>query len=195
LASFYRGLYACKLRGEGKDKLWWLPSRKGIFEVKSYHRELSPRGSLSFPWKSVWRSQAPPRVAFFVWTAVRSKILTLDNLGKRGMVVVNKCWLCEAEGESVDHLLLHCVAASGLWNAFFARFGLCWVMPRSVKELFASWWSGGRSRSAVVWKMVPHCIMWCIWSERNNKCFEDSSRSQEELLHFFLFTLYTWTTG
>jgi hypothetical protein len=24
------------------------------------------------------------------------------------------CWLCEMEGESVDHLLLHCAAASGL---------------------------------------------------------------------------------
>jgi hypothetical protein len=111
------------------------------------------------------------------------------------MVVVNRCWLCETEGESVDHLLLHCAAASGLWNAFFARFGLCWVMPRSVRELFASWWKGGRTRSAVVWKMVPHCIMWCIWMEHNNRCFEDLSRSREELLNFFLFTLYNWTIG
>jgi hypothetical protein len=105
------------------------------------------------------------------------------------------CWLCEMEGESVDHLLLHCAAASGLWNAFFVRFGLCWVMSCSVKELFASWRIGGHSRSAVVWKMVSHCIMWCIWSERNNRCFEDLSRSREELLHFFLFTLYTWIIG
>ena len=134
-------------------------------------------------------------MAFFIWTAVRSKILTLDNLGRRGMVVVNRCWLCKVEGESVYHLLLHCVVASGLWNAFFSWFGLCWVLPRSVKELLASWWLGSRTRSAVVWKMVPHCIMWCIWSERNNRCFEDSSRSREELLHFFLFTLYTWTAG
>jgi hypothetical protein len=55
--------------------------------------------------------------------------------------VVNRCWLCELDGESVDHLLLHCGAASALWNAFFSRFGLCWVMPSLVKELFASWWS------------------------------------------------------
>jgi hypothetical protein len=173
LASFYSCLYACKLGGEGIDKLWWVPSRKGRFEVKSYYRALSPCGSASFPWKSVWRSKAPLRVAFFVWTAVRSKILTLDNLGRRGMVVVNRCWLCESEGELVNHLLLHCAATSGLWNAFFAWFGLCWVMPRSAKELFASWWTSGRTRSIVVWKMVPHCIMWCIWMERNNRCFED----------------------
>jgi hypothetical protein len=195
LATFYKCLYDCKLRGEGIDKLWWVPSRKGLFEVKSFYRALSPRGLRSFPWKSVWRSKAPPRVAFFVWTAAHSKILTLDNLGRRGLVVVNRCWLCETEGESVDHLLLHCAAARGLWSAFFARFGLCWVMPRSVQEFLASWWTRGRSSSAIVWKMVPHCILWCIWRERNNRCFEDTSRSQEELLHFFLVTLFSWTTG
>jgi hypothetical protein len=107
------------------------------------------------------------------------------------MVVVNRCWLCESDEESVDHLLLHCGAARALWDAFFAQFGLCWVMPCSVKDLFASWWSSGCSRSAVVWKMVPLCIMWCIWRERNARCFEDFLRSSEELLHFFLFTLFT----
>jgi hypothetical protein len=114
LASFYKRLYDCKLRGEGRDKLWWEPSRKGCFEVKSFYRALSPRGSIYFSWKSVWKSKAPPRVAFFVWTAVHSKIFTLDNLGRRGLVVVNRCWLCETDGESVDHLLLHCAATRDL---------------------------------------------------------------------------------
>jgi hypothetical protein len=120
LASFYKRLYDCKLRGVGKDKLWWMPYRKGLFEVKSFYRALSPLGLVSFPWKSVWKSKALPIVAFFIWTAVHSKILTLDNLGRRGLVVVNRCWLCEVEGESVDHLLLHCAAARDLWYAFFA---------------------------------------------------------------------------
>jgi hypothetical protein len=150
LALFYRCLYSSKLRGEEEDKLWWVPSRKGKFEVKSFYRVLLPRGSSSFPWKSIWRTKAPLRVAFFAWKAARSKILTLDNLRKRGMIIVNRCWLCESEEELVDHLLLHCGAASALWNAFFTRFGLSWVMPSSIKELFASWWTGGSSRSAVV---------------------------------------------
>jgi hypothetical protein len=195
LAAFYKCLYENKIRGEGRDKLWWMPSSKGVFEVKSFYRAISSHGSVSFPWKSVWKSKAPPRVAFFVWTAVHSKILTLDNLGRRGLVVVNRCWLCESDVESVDHLLLHCAVARDLWTTFFARFGLCWVMPRSVKELLASWWTAGRTRSAVVWKMVPHCILWCIWRERNNRCFEGVSRTREELIHFFLVTLFSWTTG
>jgi hypothetical protein len=55
--------------------------------------------------------------------------------------VINRCWLCESDGESVDHLLLHCRVANALWGAFFSRFGLCWVMPGLVRELFAC---GGR---------------------------------------------------
>jgi hypothetical protein len=59
LASFYKCLYDCKLRGVGVDKLWWLHSCKGVFEVKSFYRALSPSRSFSFPWKSIWRSKAP----------------------------------------------------------------------------------------------------------------------------------------
>jgi hypothetical protein len=47
----------------------------------------------------------------------------------------------------------------------------------------------------VVWKMAPLCLIWCIWRERNVKCLEDTSRSFEEILHDFLFTLYTWAAG
>jgi hypothetical protein len=87
---------------------------------------------------------------------------------------------------------------NALWNAILNHLGLCWVMPGSVRELFACWCLGGCTRSAVVWKMIPLCLMWCIWRERNARCFEDSMRSFEEILHYFLFTLYTlytWTAG
>jgi hypothetical protein len=71
------------------------------------------------------------------------------------MIVVNKCWLCESVEESVDHLLLNCGVANALWNAILNRLGLCWFMTGSVRELFACWCTRGRTRSAVVWKMIP----------------------------------------
>jgi hypothetical protein len=123
LASFYSLLYSIKFRGVGEDKLWWIPSNKGSFEVSSFYRVLSAHGSLPFPWKGIWRSKAPPRVAFFAWTAALSKIPTIDNLRRRGMIVVNRCWLCESDEESVDHLLLHCGVANALWNAFLVDLG------------------------------------------------------------------------
>jgi hypothetical protein len=45
VASLYKCLYDCNLRRGGVDKLRWLPSSKGLFEVKTFYRVLSPPGS------------------------------------------------------------------------------------------------------------------------------------------------------
>jgi hypothetical protein len=58
--------------------------------------------------------------------------------------------MCKKDEESIDHLLLHRESAQLLWNAFFSRFGLAWVMPRGVVDLLHCWWLGGHSCSAVV---------------------------------------------
>jgi hypothetical protein len=58
-------------------------------------------------------------------------------------------------------------------NTFFSRFGLSWVMLRQVVGLLACWWIIGSTRSATMWKMVPYCHLWCIWTEINDRTFED----------------------
>jgi len=65
--------------------------------------------------------------------------------------------------------------------SFFSRFGLSWVMPDRVVDLFACWWMGGSSQSVVVWKMMPSCLLWCLWRERNDRNFEDREKALEEL--------------
>jgi hypothetical protein len=134
-------------------------------------------------------------VAFFAWSVALGKILTLDNLRKRHVIVIDRFCLCKMNGESVDHLFLHWEVARALWNAIFSRFNLSWVMLLRVVDLFACWWTGGRLRSAVVWKMVPPCIFWCLWSERNDRIFEDKERTIEEFRTFFFYSLFSWTAA
>ena len=143
LASFCSFLYSYTLGGRA-DKIWWVPSRKGKFEVRSFYNILISNVSFPFLWKSIWHTKAPPMVAFFVWSAALVKILTLDNLRKKIMVLINWCGMCKKDEESIDHLLLHCECAQFLWNAFFTRFGLAWAMPCEVVNLLQCWWSGGR---------------------------------------------------
>jgi hypothetical protein len=76
-------------------------------------------------------------VAFFAWLVALEKILIIDNLRKRHVIVVDRCYICKRDEESVDHILLHCVAVVILWNIFFNHFGLSWVMPRRVIDMFA----------------------------------------------------------
>ena len=45
-----------------------------------------------FSWKSIWCVKSPKRVSF-LWTTARGKILTIDNLVKKGLPLVNWCCL------------------------------------------------------------------------------------------------------
>lgn len=40
------------------------------------------------------------------WTATLRKILTVDDLQKRHMIIVDGCCMCKESGEIQDHLLL-----------------------------------------------------------------------------------------
>ena len=86
----------------------------------------------------------------------------------------------------MDHLLLHCPTDYELWSLVFYLFGLHWVMPLKEVELF-EFWQGNfrRHRYIVFWRLVPHCLMWCIWRERNAKCFEGCDRSLLEIKVLF----------
>jgi hypothetical protein len=112
VSRFFGMLYTLKVSSEGEDKLCWVPARKKSFEVKSYYKILSSPIQSSFPWKSIWKVNVPPRVAFFVWTATLGKTLTLDNLRKRNIIVMDWCSMCKTAGESIDHLFLHCMVAT-----------------------------------------------------------------------------------
>jgi hypothetical protein len=139
LASFYTLLYLYRMSREGEDKIWWVSSSKGKFDVRSFHNILASKEANPFPWKSIWRTKAPSRMVFFTWMAVLGKILTIDNLRKRNLIVINRCCLCKANEESIDHLFLHCEIAYSLWYAIFSQFGVSWVMPSKVAGLFACW--------------------------------------------------------
>ncbi len=45
------------------------------------------------------------------------------------------------------------------------------------------------------WRLIPHCVIWCLWRERNARHFEDHKRTILELKLFFFQTLYDWVLG
>ena len=50
----------------------------------------------------------------------------------------------------------------------------------------------GCSLTTEVWRLVPLCLMWCIWSERNAWLFEDVEILVVELRKSLLNTLHSW---
>ena len=71
-------------------------------------------------------------------------------------------------GDTINHLLLHCLIARVLGSMVFTLFGVSLVMPKDVVELTASWPGKFRKhRNGVIWNLVPQCLMWGIWRESN----------------------------
>ena len=143
----------------------------------------------------VWQSKVPPRVAFFSWTVALGKILTIDNLWKRHFVVLEWCFMCKGCGEFVDHLLLHYPIAFEMWSMIFCLFGICWVMPQRVVDLLDCWSCNfRRHRNIVIWRIVPHCLMWCIWWNRIREALRIANGPflSLSLFSFLLFSNGIW---
>jgi hypothetical protein len=191
--SFLEILYSSPLCQGGLDLVCWNPSSREVFEVRSFYHALIQPASSAFPWRSVWKAKAPSKMAFFLWTASLGRILTTDNLRKRGIIIMDWCCMCKAGGESVNHLFIHCPVASDLWNMFFHLFGVLWVMPKGVVDLLSGWnGPSGRSEVGKIWKMLPHCIMWCLWCERNARSFKGEETSIPALKFLCLQTMFDW---
>ena len=178
---------------EVEDGLWWKLKKTGRFNTRSYYEALRDPPQVDFPWKSIWRSKAPRRASFFIWTAAWNKVWTCDNLRKRGHFLPSWCCMCRCNGESADHLLIHCSAASVLWCWVFRAFGIQWVLPGVVADVLRCWWNGLGRHSSDVWNLVPLCVMCLIWKERNCRTFEDISSSESQLIESFATTLFDWS--
>ncbi|KAG2721506.1 hypothetical protein I3843_02G071700 [Carya illinoinensis] len=109
------------------------------------------------------------------------------------MIVMEWCFMCKKNGESIDHLLLHYEVARELWVGILSRAGLSWVMPKSVVDLLACW-NGHHNSSQLIaaWGMIPLCLVWCLLTERNDRCFNNIERAVGEIWNFFVSSLFQW---
>lgn len=137
---------------------WELESLQSIFDILYSHKIigmskigcsgfyllqiLTNKSTPSYPWKSIQKAKAPTRVDFFTWTVAKGKILTLENLRKRNICVINRCCMCRNDQESVYHLLILCMYAYSLWNFVFCFFGVSQVLAKHVVLQLVCWQEG-----------------------------------------------------
>lgn len=121
ITEFCSVLYALNLKAGGEDMLLWIHPGNKYLLVRSFCKLMSSHSSVDFPFTSIRRSKAPLKTAFFGWPAFHGKILTIDKLRKHGIIIMDWCFMCNRNGELVDHLFLHCEAANTLWDEIFTR--------------------------------------------------------------------------
>ena len=162
-----------------EDGLWWKEAKDGNFSVKSFYSALEGSSTVLFLKNIIWSPGVPTKVSFFAWEATWGKALTMDQLKKRGWSLPNRCYLCCAVEESIDHLLIHCTKARILW---------------AMKEILLGWHGLFVGKKRVkVWKAAPLCLFWTVWKKRNKVVFENEDLSIQRMKYFFVCNLWSWS--
>lgn len=78
--------------------------------VKSLYSTLELGSSNSFAMRIIWNSWVPSKIGFFVREACWGKVLTLDQLQKRGWILANRFFLGKVDEESIGS---HTIALQG----------------------------------------------------------------------------------
>jgi len=82
----------------------WRFSTTGVYSTKSAYEALFIGATQFGSWERIWKSWAPGKCKFFMWTVAHNRCWTADRLAKRGLNHPPKCPLCDQVGESIDHL-------------------------------------------------------------------------------------------
>ena len=123
-------LNACCLNHE-EDVLIWKKDPSGVYSIVSAY--VNSFEDYDVPcWAMAWVKGMTPKINIFFWIILQNKILTLDNIKKRGFFIVNQCGLCENDEESVDHIMLHFSFNTKVWDKIWSLMNMDWVPHATI---------------------------------------------------------------
>ncbi|KAG8498883.1 hypothetical protein CXB51_005295 [Gossypium anomalum] len=67
-------------------------------------------------WELPWKFHGPHRIRFFIWLALKHRLLTNSERLRRGFGSSSACSLCGHDYEDVVHILKDCIAARRIWD-------------------------------------------------------------------------------
>jgi hypothetical protein len=69
---------------EEEDEMIWQFTSSGVYSSQSLYKIINFRGIKTVHVSAVWKIKILPRVHFFLWLLINNRVLTRDNLAKRG---------------------------------------------------------------------------------------------------------------
>jgi len=143
----------------------------------SYNVPANPR-----VWKNLWNCSTLPKIDMFSWSLTHERILTGENLQKRGITGPFRCPLCIEAAENISHLFLKCPYTISVWEDVLKLLGGGVRLPDTIQDWFTSWekqYHGELIQKNGIrdcWLKLPKLICWGIWNERNHRIFQEKAQ-------------------
>jgi len=126
------------------------------------------------------------KVSVFVWRLLRDRLPTKANLAIRWVISVEDS-LCVAgcgHVETADHLFLSCSTFSPLWQHVREWIGYVGVDSNIIADHLVQFthFSGVGKAKCSFMQLVWLPCSWVMWTERNNRLFNNSVTTIPRLL-------------
>ena len=141
-------------------------------------REVEPY----FWYNELWNWQLPLKVELFVWIMLKQRILTWENLNKRGFSGTSRCILCGISEETMFHLFVECGFIKDIWQTISKDLNL--VSPWEgfqMEDCFQKWLKKKDNGNE-----IPCFICWDVWKHINLVIFEDLSPNLVRVINCIL---------
>eukprot|EP00253_Pinus_taeda_P003775 PITA_03775 len=124
-----------------------------------------------------------------IWEPVINKMQ--DKIRKwtiRSLNLAGGCQLCEAQEETMEHLLNNCIFTSWLWDTFATIFQQTNKDRGSIVNTLNNWRHNFSDYEFLgsAWALTPSFIIWTVWKERNNRIFKNEKSSSQCLFEQIL---------
>jgi hypothetical protein len=126
------------------DELRWTGGDcSGLITTKNVYNALATelwKNKIGGWRRNLWGWDCPQKIKLFSWLLIEDKLLTWNNLQKRGWYGPGFCHLCKGNEESGIHLFVHCPFTRTVWKKIKENYKLStgWT-GTSVKDCFAIW--------------------------------------------------------
>jgi hypothetical protein len=137
----------------------------------------------------IWKTKAELKCRIFARILLQHKILTANNLAKRGWTHDPNCKLCNTALETSTHLCYECPFTQIVCTKLTLELGRQ-DLSFSPSETMSRWWR--RRKRSFDRKQKPRFdglvfYLWCnIWKERNRRIFQQKSLDDHELAQMVL---------
>ena len=172
-----------------EDRITWRWRTNGCFSVRSFYKIMIEGPYINTCLQNIWDVKAPNRVMIFAWLMLQNRILTIDNLQRRGWEIVNRCCMCKANSETVRHLFNTCQYARMLKMrliGYIPELGQCqYFTDGNYKQAML------RSKSKKI-RQVQMATVFVLWRERCNRTFNDHHQTVTQTAQEILSEMAIW---
>ena len=120
----------------------------------------------------LWSLKLPLKIICFTWLLVKDKILTWDHLQSRGFYGPSRCFFCEKDIESCDHMFLLCPFIAKIFTHLSSCLSFTFSPHSSVRSFLSHWFNSFAISESFLY--TPVAVFWYLWLFRNNCIFENN---------------------